>query len=118
MGPSQNQAFESNKDKLCRRPILAYPNFELPFILITDASKITDAAILSQVQNGVERPIAHASRKINKAEQAYAASEAELLALVCATKYFRCYLYGKVFLSEPITRPCDICELSRMAIPD
>ena len=97
-GPSQQKAFESMKDKLCTTPVLAYPNFELPFILTTDASKIAVAAILSQVQNGEERPIAYASRQMNKPEQAYSASEAELLALVWATKYFRCFLYGKQFL--------------------
>jgi hypothetical protein len=86
------------KDKLCITPVLAYPHFELPFILTIDAPKIAVAAILSQEQNGVERPIAYASRHINKAEQAYTASEAELLALVWATKYFRCSLYGKQIL--------------------
>jgi hypothetical protein len=35
---------------------------------------------------------------MNKAEQAYSASESEILALVWATKFFRCYLYGKKFL--------------------
>jgi len=78
--------------------VLAYPNFELPLILTTDASKVTFATILSQVQDGVEKPIAYASRQLNKAEQSYAASEIEMLALVWATKYFRCYLYGKKFL--------------------
>jgi len=78
--------------------VLAYPNFELPFILTTDASKVTVAAILSQVQDGVEKPIAYASRQLNKAERSYAASEIEMLSLVWATKYFRCYLYGKKFL--------------------
>ena len=47
------------KDKLCTAPVLAYPNFDLPFILTTDASKVAVAAILSQVQSGVERPIAY-----------------------------------------------------------
>ena len=61
-GPSQQKAFESMKDKLCITPVLAYPNFELRFILTTDAPKIAVAAILSQEQNGVERPIAYASR--------------------------------------------------------
>ena len=56
------------------------------------------AAILSQVQVGVERPIAYASRQMNTAEQRYAASEAEMLALVWATMHFRCYLYGNKFL--------------------
>jgi len=50
------------------------------------------------VQDGVKRPIAYASRQLNTAEQAYTASEAEMLALVWATKYFRCYLYGTKFI--------------------
>jgi len=78
--------------------VLAYPNFKLPFILTTDASKVAIAAILSQVQDGVERPIAYASRQLNTAEQAYTASETEMLALVWATKYFRCYLYDTKFI--------------------
>jgi len=67
--------------------VLAYPNFDLPFILTTDASKVAVAAILSQVQNGLERPVAYESRQLNKAEQAYSASEAELHDLVWAAKY-------------------------------
>jgi hypothetical protein len=59
---------------------------------------VTVAAILSQVQNGVEKPIAFASRQLNKAEQSYAASEFEMLALVWATIYIRYHLYGKKFL--------------------
>ena len=62
--------------------MLTCPNFELPFILTTDVSKVAVAAILSQVQDEVEKPIAYASRQINKAEQSYAASDIELLALV------------------------------------
>ena len=96
-GPSQQEAFDELKTKFCTTPILAYPNFDLPFILTTDASKVAVAAILSQVQNGLERPVAYASRQLNKPEQAYSESEAELLALVRAAKHFRCYIYGKRF---------------------
>jgi hypothetical protein len=53
---------------------------------------------LSQVQEGIGRPIDYASRRLNNAEQAYSASELELLAVVWATKYFRCCLYGRKFL--------------------
>jgi len=89
---SQQKAFESIKDKLCTAPVLAYPKFVLPFILTTDASQVPVAAILSQVQNGVERPIAYARRQMNRAEQSYTASKIEMLALVWAMKYFRFYL--------------------------
>jgi hypothetical protein len=94
-GPSQQEAFEELKYRLSTTPVLAYPNFKLPFILTTDAFKVAVAVILSQVQDGVERPIAYASRQLNKAEQAYSTTEAEMLAFVWATKYFRCYLCGK-----------------------
>jgi hypothetical protein len=91
-GPCQHKAFEEMKDRLCTTPVLAYPNFDLPFILTTDASKVALAAILSQVQDGEEKTLAHGSRQFNKVEQAYSASEAEMLALVWASRYFRCYL--------------------------
>jgi len=83
---------------LSTNPVLAYPNFEIPFILTTGASEVAVAAILSQVKNGVETPIAYASRQFNKVEQSYPASDIEMLAFVWATKYFSCYLYGKKYL--------------------
>ena len=89
-GPCQQKAFEKLKELLCSEQVLAYLNFELPFILTTDASKVAIAAILSQVQDGIERPIAFASRQMNTAEQAYSASKAEMLALVWITKHFGC----------------------------
>jgi hypothetical protein len=97
-GPSQQEAFLALKERLCTTPVLAYPNFELPFILTTDASKTAVAAILSQVQNGVERPIAYGSRQLCQSEQSYSAAESEMLALFWATKHFRCFLIGKQFL--------------------
>ena len=81
-GPQQQQAFQSMKDRLCTTPVLGYPNFELPFIITTDASKVAIAANLSQVQDRKERSIAYASRQLNTAEQNYTASEQEMLALV------------------------------------
>jgi hypothetical protein len=45
---------------------------------MTDAPKLAVVAILSQVQNGIERPISYASRQMNNAEQNYSASEAEM----------------------------------------
>jgi hypothetical protein len=96
--PSQEEAFQIMKYRLCTTPVLAYPNFDLPFILTRDASNLAVAAVLSQVQHGAERPLAYASRQLNRAEQAYTASQLEILALVWATKYFRCYHFGKRFV--------------------
>ena len=47
---------------------ISFSGLQLAFILTTDVSKTALGAILSQVQNGEERPIAYASRQTNKAE--------------------------------------------------
>jgi hypothetical protein len=52
--PIQQQAFEDLTNKMCTTPVLAYPNFGLPIILTTNATKVAVALILSQVQGGVE----------------------------------------------------------------
>jgi transposase InsO family protein len=97
-GPNQQEAFDNLKNRLFTTPVLTLPDFSRPFFLTTDASKIAVAAVLSQVQNGVERPIAYASRQLNKSEQNYFVSEAELLAVVWSAKFFRCYLFGRHFV--------------------
>jgi tRNA(Ser,Leu) C12 N-acetylase TAN1 len=91
----QQAAFEQLKDILCSEKVLAYPDFSKQFILTTDASRVGVAAILSQVQDGIERPICFASRQMNRAEQNYSSSESEMLAVLWANKYYRCYIYGR-----------------------
>jgi hypothetical protein len=94
----QQSAFSDLKSVLYSDQVLAYPNFKDSFILTTDASKVAVAAILSQVQNGVQRPVSYASRQMKKAEQNYSATEAELCTVTWATKHFRCYLYDRKFV--------------------
>jgi hypothetical protein len=86
----QQSVFSDCKSVLYSDQVLAYPNFKDSFILTTDASKVAVAAILSQFQNGVERPVSYASRQMNKGEQNYLALEAELCTLTWATKHFCC----------------------------
>jgi hypothetical protein len=93
------------KNRLRTTPVLAYPNFGLPFVLTTDASMVAVAAILSQAHDGVERPVAFASRQMSKAQPAYSASEAEMLALVWAAKYFRFNCMGGGSWFERTTPP-------------
>lgn len=90
-------AFSALKEKLVSAPILKFPDFTRPFILTTDASKHAVGAILSQVFDGQEHPIAFASRQLSTAEQKYGATEQECLAVVWGVRHFRCYVYGRSF---------------------
>ena len=53
--------------------------------------------MLSQIQGGVERPVAFASRSLNTAEQKYSVGEREALACVWACERWHMYLYGRHF---------------------
>ena len=75
----QQSAFEALKNALCSEKVLAYPNFDSQFNFTTDASMTAVAAILSQVQDGVEHPIRFASRQLNPAKSKYSASELKCL---------------------------------------
>ncbi|CAB0006704.1 unnamed protein product [Nesidiocoris tenuis] len=96
-GPEQQLAFETLKERLTSPPILAYPDFTSSFILATDASGCGVGAVLSQLHDGKEHPVAYASRALNKAEMNYSATELELLAIVYAVNYFHQYLWGSHF---------------------
>jgi hypothetical protein len=69
----------------------------MSFILSCDASNYAISVILSQLQNGRERPLSFASRILNKAEKNYSTTHKELLAVVFGTQLHRCYLYGRKF---------------------
>ena len=56
------QAFEQLKLALTSGTVLRAPDWCLPFYLQTDASQVGIGAVLSQFQDGVDRPIAYYSR--------------------------------------------------------
>jgi len=92
------QAFDMLKKLLTTAPVLVMPNDTGRFILDCDASYCAIGAVLSQVQEGEEKPVAYASRKLSKAEINYCVTRKELLAVVFFLKYFRHYLLGWKFL--------------------
>ena len=54
-------------------------------------------AVMSQLQGGVERPIAFASRALSPTEQRYSVGEREALACLWACERWHMYLYGRAF---------------------
>ena len=98
--PHCQQAWDDVKQALVTPPLLAFPDPQKPYQVITDASGIGIAAVL--LQEG--RPIAYESRKLKPAERNYTTTEQELLAVIYALRQWACYLEGATF--EVVTDHC------------
>lgn len=92
-GGEQQGAFEAVKNALISAPVLAVPDLNADFDLVTDASDYGLGALL--MQKG--RPIAYESRGLNAAELNYGMPDKELLAVIWALTKWRCYLQARRF---------------------
>ena len=81
-------------------PVLALPDWNLPFIIETDVSGIALGAVLSQ--NG--HPIAFFSQKLSTRAQTKSIYERELMAVVLSVQKWRHYLLGRRFTIIPDQR--------------
>ncbi|KAM1439543.1 hypothetical protein TB2_012665 [Malus domestica] len=88
------EAFKKLKTLLTTAPIIAAPNWSLPFELMCDASDYAVGAVLGQRKDRLPQVIYYASRTLNDAQLNYATTEKELLAVVFALEKFRSYLVG------------------------
>ena len=111
-GKSENDAFNDLKDAISAEKMLKRyePNGDL--VLQTDASGVgVGATILQHNENGFLKPIAYASRILNKAERNYPQIERELLGVVFGVTKFRLFVLGRKFLLQtdhkPLTKICN-----------
>jgi len=79
------------KRVVAKETLLAYPNFNKPFQIHTDASHYQLGAVVSQEG----KPIAFYSRKLNPAQTRYTTTERELLSIVETLKEYRNMLLGQ-----------------------
>ena len=97
--PHMDWAFEKIKAMIADAVALAIPDMTRGFVLVTDCSNIAAGALLAQeAEHGSKQlvPCAFYHHALSKPEQAYSATEKELLAIVLAVKKYRVYL-GKRF---------------------
>lgn len=91
------KALENLKRALVTTPILATPDYSLPFVVQTDASDVGLGAVLTQEINNEERVIAYMSVKLSAAERKYHVTERECMAVLIAIEKFRPYIEGVFF---------------------
>lgn len=98
-------AFQYLKTSLLDPKILKYPDFKKRFCVTTDASKFACGAILSQEYEGIQLPIAYASRSFTRGESNKSVIEQELAAIHWALNHFKPYLFGTKFIVKSDHKP-------------
>ena len=98
-------AFKNMKTSILESFEIFYPNYELTWILRTDASELGVGAALFQVPEDYEgtfllQPISFASKKFSEQAQRWSTIEQEAYGLYFGVKTFSYYLYGKPFILE------------------
>jgi hypothetical protein len=88
------QAFDKLKQAMIQTPVLALPDFELPFVVETDACENGIGAVLMQ-QN---RPVAFLSKALGVKNSQLSIYEKEFLALMMAVDRWRPYLQRSQFV--------------------
>lgn len=91
------RAFEEIKCQLADLTLLAYPTPHATTALSTDASAEAIGAVLQQEIDGVLRPIAFYSKRLEAPQRTYSAFDRELLAVYEAVRHFRHFLEGREF---------------------
>ena len=76
------------------------PNFELPFVLTTNASAVSLGGILEQDFGVGLQPVAFENKKLSPVEMRYSAYERELLGIVWAIGTWRHYFKGRKLIVQ------------------
>lgn len=95
--PEAESALNLLKLALTSAPILATPDYSLPFTIQTDACDTGMGAVITQIQEGNERVIEYMSQKFSPAQQRYSTTEKECLGVILAVEKYRCYIEGVHF---------------------
>jgi hypothetical protein len=89
--------FSQLKDLLYTAPVLAYPDFNERFFLVTDASSTGLGAMIYQLQDDIARPVSFISHAFNTTEVNWSIPEIENFALIYAMDNFKPFLFGPQF---------------------
>ena len=89
--PTQQQAFEELKQRLCSAPVLTLPDLQQPFEIETDASDYAVGAVLTQHGH----PVAYHSATLSDTVRKYPTYDKEMYSIVQACRQWKHYILGK-----------------------
>ena len=87
-GEEQESTFQEIKSRLQKTPVLHLPDNKGRFQLYSNTSKIASGSTLYQIQNGKQKLIAYASKRLPEAAKNYSITELEMCGLAINTTSF------------------------------
>lgn len=105
-----DKSFQALKTALCQAPVLALPDFGIPFSIETDASGYGIGAVL--MQRG--HPLAFISKALGPKSQGLSTYEKEYLAILMAVQQWRSYLQLGEFIIY--TDQKSLCQLTEQRL--
>ena len=93
------EAYQKIAEAMSTDTALRYFDPTLKTIMVTDASEVGIAATIYQEENGILKPVDHASRALTETEGRYSAIERESLGQAWGMETHRYYLLGRHFTS-------------------
>jgi len=113
--PNHASSFQTLKEAFLKCPVLHYPNMDLPFFVMTDASLVASGAVLMQKDgNGDLHPCAYYLKPFAPAERNYNIYDRKLLMVIRALKEWCQYLTGT---KHPVTIIMDYRNLTYFKSP-
>lgn len=117
-GKEQAKAFQKAKAQLTPDVLLVHFDPAKKLALSCDASPYGIGAVLSHLdEDGLDRPIAYASRSLAPAERRYAQIEKEGLAVVWGVKKFHQFLFGREFVIFSDHKPLQFLFSEQSPVP-
>jgi hypothetical protein len=121
LAPEASKAFLRLREEISSRPVIAYPNATGQYHLFVDAALGDEnnsgglGAVLMQDQEaGLRKPVAYASRRLDKHERNYPVFLDEMQAAVFGMEQFHHFLFSGRFALFTDHRP--LCKLSSVPI--
>ena len=102
---SAQKALDKLKVRLKSQPVIGYADFDLPFLLCTDASAEAAGACLMQKQGQKVVIIGHCSKLFNSTERRWSTIERELFAIKFAIETFEYFLSARPFVVQTDHKP-------------